>query len=446
MQSNSQSKYIQKINHLKSSLLNNNQPLKIRKNSISNLFRYNGRNEIDSRKIDLSKFNNPLVLDLKNKTLEVEGVTTWERIVDYTLPFGLIPFVTPELKHITVGGSIVGIGIESNTHKFGFVHNSLLEADVLLSNGQIITCNAANKYKDLFHALANSYGTLGYVLRAKIQLKPVKRFVWLTTAKFTLIDKFLKAASTATKDTSIDYVEGLAYSKTKLYLTTGKSTNTSENLKSIYTTSPFYKEISKNNRFTLPTKEYIFRYDPEWFWNLPENPLYLLFRAIAPKSLKNSGVYALYTKIVTPKAFQTTASDTFETLIQDWEVPMKQAKKLMDFALTTVDLSGKPLMVAFVKVPKSATLYPMNKNKLYLNLGSYSFAKRKHNKPLYYYTKIIDEFCFKHNGIKMLYSSTFLTKKKFDKIYNGHEYDKLKQKYDPKNLLPTLFEKAVKSK
>jgi hypothetical protein len=115
------------------------------------------------------------------------------------------------------------------------------------------------------------------------------------------------------------------------------------------------------------------------------------------------------------------------------------------FVLKTVDLCGLPLLITPIKVPEHATLYPLKKKMLYLNVGSYSFVKKNKNKPPYYTTKSIDEFCFTHEGIKMLYSTTFLKESEFNRIYNGTEYIKLKKKYDSLGLLPTLFEKAVQS-
>jgi hypothetical protein len=58
----------------------------------------------------------------------------------------------------------------------------------------------------------------------------------------------------------------------------------------------------------------------------------------------------------------------------------------------------------------------------------------------------MDDFCFGHGGIKMLYSSTFLDRAEFDRIYNGEAYGKLKSKYDPKQLQPSLYDKAVRQK
>src|SRR5262245_50806849 len=131
------------------------------KRTSSNLFRYQPRARA-GRRIDLSGFNRVLHVDAQRRTLEVEGLATFESIVDHTLLHGLAPLITPELKHITIGGAIVGIGIESNCYRNGFVHDGLLEAEVLLPDGRIVTARPDGEHADLFRALPNSYGTLGY--------------------------------------------------------------------------------------------------------------------------------------------------------------------------------------------------------------------------------------------------------------------------------------------
>lgn len=430
-------------------LKGNTKRIKVKKKTISNLFRYEGRKLTNVREVDLRKFNKPLYLDTKHQTLEVQGLTTYEDIVDYTLPHGLLPTITPELKNITVGGVTVGIGIESNCYLYGFVHDGLLEADVLLPNGEIVTCNPHNKYKDLFYGLANSYGTLGYILRAKIKLHKVKPYVQLHTEQFNNTAKLIKAIKKATEDKTIEYVESLVYSSTEQYLTTSKPTNSTSNLKTIYGSSVFYKDVSRVGTFTLPTKEYIFRYDPDWFWNLPESSAFNQFRKLAPKSLRNSSFYTKY-NAWRAKLKGNNVNDlddpTLEKFIQDWEVPWEHAQELVDFGLKHVDMEWRPWLITVINTPGLATNYPMQPNKLYLNLGAYSFAKKQPGKPAYYNTKLMDDFCFSHGGIKMLYSSTFLTEKEFNKIYGGSSYSRLKRKYDPKKLFPTVFEKTVKAK
>ncbi len=427
----------------------NTQSLSIVKKSISNLFGYEASSkDSGKRKVDLSRFNKPLYINAKDKTLEVQGLTTMNDIVDFCLPHGLLPLITPELKHITIGGAIVGIGIESNCYKYGFVHDSLIETDVLLPNGTIVTVTANNKYSDLFYGLPNSYGTLGYVLRAKIKLRPVTKYVQLATQKYNDSKSLLVAIKQSTQDTTIDYVESLVYDAKTMYLTTGKQVKSLPNgtkLSSIYGHSKFYKDISKAGDIYLPTKEYIFRYDPEWFWNVPESRFYDFYRRVAPPAFRNSGFFTRYNAFRSRHSSEVENDNNLEKLIQDWEVPWEQAQKLLDFGLNNIDMAGHPWLITVIKTPAKATCYPMQANKLYLNLGSYSFAKKQKSKEPYYNTKIMDNYCFAHQGIKMLYSSTFISRSKFDKIYAGEKYKKLKQKYDSDKLAPTTYEKIKRA-
>ncbi len=439
----------QQLTKLSKLLEGNTQSLSIVKKSISNLFGYeDSSKDSGKRKIDLSRFNKPLYINTKAKTLEVQGLTTMNDIVDFCLPHGLLPLITPELKHITIGGAIVGIGIESNCYRYGFVHDSLIEADVLLPSGTIVKATANNKYSDLFYGLPNSYGTLGYVLRAKIKLRAVTKYVHLSTQKHTNSKSLLNAIKLATQDTTIDYVESLVYDTKTMYLTTGKQVKSLPKLaklSSIYGLSKFYKDISKPGDMYLPTKEYIFRYDPEWFWNVPESRFYDFYRRIAPPALRNSGFFTRYNALRSKHGSRVENDNNLEKLIQDWEVPWTQAQKLLDFGLENIDMAGHPWLITVIKTPAKATCYPMQANKLYLNLGSYSFAKKQKNKEPYYNTKIMDDYCFNHQGIKMLYSSSFMSQAKFNKIYAGEKYNKLKQKYDSSKLAPTTYDKITRA-
>lgn len=435
-------KHRQQVGALTRKLAGNTQPLRVKKRTISNLFRYKGRQKRNVREVDLRNFNQVLFLNSKQETLEVQGLATFESIVDFTLQYGLTPTVTPELKHITIGGATLGIGIETNSYRHGFVHDSLLEADILLPSGSVVTCRPNNEYADLFHGLPNSYGTLGYILRAVIKLEPAKKYVRLHTEQFQTTRSLLQAMKKATKNKKIDYIESLIYSKDELYLTTSQQSDDAEVITNIYGKTIFYREVSRTGDITLTMKDYLFRYDPEWFWAIPDTPLYNTLRAFAPKRFRNSGFFNRFYRLSTKIGGEDT---TIEHLIQDWEVPWKHSQAILDFAFNEIDLSGKPLMAAPLVSPAKATGYPMKPNDLYLNLGSYNFVQKQPDQEPYHHTKIMDEFCFNHDGIKMLYSTTFLDEKTFNHLYNGKKYMALKRKYDPKKLLPTLYEKAVKA-
>ncbi len=438
----------QQLAALAAQLEGNTDPISIQKKTASNLFRYDGKQDQQGRVIDLSAFNKPLYLDREAETLEVQGLATYEDIVSSTVPNGFLPTVAPGFKQITIAGAIVGVAIESTCYRYGFVHDGLLEADVLLADGTIVTCSPDNQYADLFYGLGNSYGTLGYILRAKIRVVPVTPYVALHTERFNDTQSLLDAMEAATRNPEVEYIESATYTKDELYLTTGKQVREVPRLLNIYGLTIFYKEISRPGDVYLRTEDYVFRYDPEWFWGLPEGPLYSLFRLLAPKSLRNSGFYKRQYAAAAKRAAAKGVSplkDDQEHLIQDWQVPWPEAKVLLDFALSTVDILGKPWLITPIVSPGKATSYPIKPDTLYFNLGCYTFARKQAGKEPYYNTKVMDAFCFARGGIKMLYSSTFISEGEFDRLYAGDARATLKQKYDPKTLLPTLYEKVARA-
>ncbi|HEY3076909.1 MAG TPA: FAD-binding protein, partial [Burkholderiales bacterium] len=112
-------------------------------------------------------FNQVLQVDAAAGWIDTEGMITYEDLTRECLVHGLMPAVVPQLKTITLGGAVAGVGIESSSHRHGLVHDTMLELDVLLGDGRIVTCTATNEHADLFFGFPNSYGTLGYALRVK---------------------------------------------------------------------------------------------------------------------------------------------------------------------------------------------------------------------------------------------------------------------------------------
>jgi FAD/FMN-containing dehydrogenase len=357
-----------------------------------------------------------------------------------------LPLVSPELKHITIGGATVGIGIESTCFRHGFVHDALIEADVLLPGGRIVTCTADNEHGDLFHALPNSYGTLGYILRAKIRLDPAKPYVELAIERYGDAKSYLDAMRGAADRDDIDFVEGLFFEDERYYLKLGRMRDRLENVDDILRRDIYYKLVQSRDVIRLTTFDYIFRYDPEWFWNIPDTTFYALFRRFAPARFRNSSFYTRHVarKAKLRAALGLKALDT-EPLIQDWEVPWDNAEALIQTCLEEVDLGGLPWAALPIKTPHQPTLYPVKPNEVYFNLGCYCQVKRPAGKPRYHYTRLMDDKCFELGGIKMLYSSTFLDKNEFDSRFNGEAYAALKTKYDPDGNAPTLFDKVSMS-
>ena len=113
-------------------------------------------------------------VDLAAGTAQVQGMTTYETLVAATLARGVMPLVVPQLKTITLGGAVTGLGIESTSFRHGLPHESVRAMDVLLADGDVVTATPDGEHADLFAAFPNSYGTLGYALRLEIEVQPVR--------------------------------------------------------------------------------------------------------------------------------------------------------------------------------------------------------------------------------------------------------------------------------
>lgn len=104
-----------------------------------------------------------------------------------------MPYVVPQLKTITLGGAVTGLGIESTSFSRGLPHESVEEMEILTGDGRVVVARPEGEHADLFRSFPNSYGTLGYALRIRIKLAKVKPFVRLTHIRFTEADKCMLA-------------------------------------------------------------------------------------------------------------------------------------------------------------------------------------------------------------------------------------------------------------
>lgn len=130
-------------------------PIRLAKRT-SNLFR--PRDTTPGTGLDVAAFDGVLHVDPVTRTAEVLGMTTYEHLVDATLPFGLMPMCVPQLRTITLGGAVTGLGIESASFRNGTPHESVIDMDILTGAGEILTVSgdADDPNRDLFFGFPNS--------------------------------------------------------------------------------------------------------------------------------------------------------------------------------------------------------------------------------------------------------------------------------------------------
>ncbi|HMB58418.1 MAG TPA: FAD-binding oxidoreductase [Xanthomonadales bacterium] len=412
----------------------------------SNLFRK--RPETRAAKIDVRHFNQVLQVNPQEGYVEVEGMTPYAALVDETLKHQVMPGVVPELKSITIGGAVSGVGIESSSFRHGLVHETILEMDVLLSSGDVVTCSPDNEYRDLFYGLPNSYGTLGYILKLKAKTQPVKGFVHLTHYRHHhAADFFVGLEEKCNSDA--DFVDGVIFGPDEFYVTTGQHTADAPRTSDYTFEHIYYQSIRNCEEDFLTTHDYIWRWDTDWFWcskNLGmQNPL---LRRLAGRKRLNS---TTYTRIMRWNARHDYAKKLdrlrglhTESVIQDICIPIGRANEYLEFMFGEIGIL--PIWTCparHLNTRAPTPLFPMNDDVLYIDFGFWDILKTKTPREAGHFNKLIEAKTLELGGAKSLYSQSFYDRDTFWSIYNEPQYRALKEKYDPGGRLRDLYEKCV---
>ncbi len=413
----------------------------------SNLFRPGSSARKDLR-INLQQFHRVIRIDKENLLVDVEGLTTYEELVAETLKENLLPAVVPELKTITVGGAIAGCGIESSSFKYGLVHETVKEVDVLLSSGDAVTCSPDNLHRDLFYALPNTFGTLGYILRARLQLVPARQFVRLLHEKYADPELFFQRLSHVCGERAFDFIDGVVFSPDEMVVTLGKFTDYAPYVSSYERESIYYLSLKEKSEDFLTASGYIWRWDPDWFWCsrvfFMQNPW---MRRLFGRWMLHSGSYAKVMHFFNRRPRLKRCLEFFygqkESVIQDVSIPIENAKRFLDFFHQEIGI--RPIWVCPTSSQEGSGSFdfcPLKEGRLYLDFGFWDSVATK--EPPGHYNRLIEKMAMGLNGFKSLYSTSYYTEEEFWSIYDRQKYRALKIQYDPQGLLRGFFEKCTK--
>jgi len=412
----------------------------------SNLFR--DRAGKAAPRIDVRHFNQVLAVNPQQGWVEAEGMTPYARLVDETLKFDTMPCVVPQLKSITIGGAVSGLGIESSSFRYGLVHETVLEMDVLLASGEVVTCTPANEYRDLFYGLANSYGTLGYILRLKARTMPVKGCVKLRHHRHLEPSSFF-ADLEAKCNSDADFVDGTIFGPEEFYVTEARHVAQAPATSDYTFRNIYYRSIQSKQEDYLTIHDYIWRWDTDWFWCSKnfgvQNPL---LRRLAGRKRLNS---VTYTKIMRwnsrhgfLKKLHRMMGVHSESVIQDICIPIQRAGEFLQFMTEKIGIF--PIWTCparHVNTDVPTPLFPMNDDVLYVDFGFWDFVRGREEHEAGHFNRLIEQKAQELNGAKSLYSESFYQRDQFWAIYNAAQYRALKKKYDPGGKLKDLYEKCV---
>jgi FAD/FMN-containing dehydrogenase len=410
----------------------------------SNLFR--PRADVSDR-LDVSAFSG--VLEVGEGWAEVLGMTTYEQLVDATLPTGQMPLVVPQLKTITLGGAVTGLGIESSSFRNGTPHESVLEMDVLTGDGRVVTCSRTEN-PDLFHGFPNSYGTLGYALRLRIELEPTRPYVHLRHVRCGSTAEAADVMRERCAARDVDFVDGTWFSPDEVYVTLGTWADNAPELSDYTGQGIYYRSLQQRTEDWLTVRDYLWRWDTDWFWCSRafgvQNPR---VRRLVPRKYLRSDSYWKLVAFEQKHRWKARVDrwrglPDREDVIQDVEIPVDRLAEFM--AVFAREVPIEPVWFCPLQQRSSDDvweLYRLDPDVLYVNVGFWSSVALEPGEDPSTHNRLVEQLVDELGGRKSLYSTSYYEREHFWELYNGAAYEVLKKSYDPEGRLLDLYAKAV---
>ena len=418
-----------------------------------------------------------LSVDPRSRTAVTGGMTTYEDLADATLRYGLMPLVVPQLKTITIGGAVTGLGIESSSLRSGMPHESVLDMEILTGDGRVVTAAPGNEHDALYRGFPNSYGTLGYALSLTIELEPVQPFVHLRHFRFDSPEACMDAVAKIAADGSYrghraDFTDGTAFGLDELYLTVGSFSDVAP-WRSDYTRERvYYQSIRGPHEDFLTIRDYLWRWDTDWFWcSRPFGVQRPVIRRLWPRRYRRSDVYRKLVALDRRHGLSATLNARrgvapHEDVIQDVEIPVERGAEFLRSFAANVGMSpvwmcplrlraagspgaghgGQPAAARAARADWPWPLYPLEPDRVYVNFGFWGTVPLPPGTADGYHNRFVEDLVTGLGGHKGLYSTSYYPEDEFWQLYNGQAYAALKAEYDPAGRLAGLYEKCVRGR
>ncbi|MBS0629685.1 MAG: FAD-binding oxidoreductase [Verrucomicrobia bacterium] len=424
--------------------------------------------------LDLSDLNSIIQIDQEKQIAIVEPRVSMDKLVKATLAYGLIPPVVPEFKEITVGGAIMGGAGESGSHRWGSFNDICLSLEILCGDGNVIHATPT-QHASALYGVPCSYGSLGVLLSATIQLIPAKELVRLRYHPCTAEQAIQKLQELM--QTSADFLDGIIYSKEKAVIIEGHLVSTADQLPyfglKAKSAEWYFQHVEKLKHLeeVMTLTDYLFRYDQGAFWvgafllrpqlviryllqgifhlenkknyNLSPEQIAKLRSPLRPSSFWRTLLHPLLSTKNLWKLFHFADKwAQVHSILQDFCIPQEKAPKFLEEVME--DPGTFPLWLCPIKSTQKPQIFaPHNTATSHvINVGIYGL-------PSYYttstenVTKFLEQKARSFDGKKVLYSRSFYTVEEFWQIYSQDAYRALRKELSAEGAFHEITDKVL---
>lgn len=391
-----------------------------------------------------------LEIDPEARTVRCEPLVTMGQLTHTLDRLGWTIPIVPELDDLTVGGLVMGTGIETSSHKFGLFQHICLSYELVLADGSVVECTAESD-PDLFYAVPWSYGTLGFLVSVRIRIVPSKRFVQLDYIPVRSMEQMVEVFERETEKSSpSDFVECLVFSSSTAVVMTGNFVDSCEpgKLNEIgkWHKPWFFKHVEsfldsgKGTEF-IPLRDYYHRHSRSIFWEIQD---------IIP--FGNNVVFRyLFGWLIPPKVslLKLTQGKTLKRLyetqhmIQDMLVPIADLQRSLEMFDQQVAIY--PIWLCPFKLPPNPGMLAVkaDKDQMFVDIGVYGVPKRP-GFDVYAVTRRIEDFVRSVGGFQMMYADSYMTQQEFRTMFDHQLYDRMRKRLGCDGNFPQVYDKVNK--
>ncbi|XP_055312887.1 delta(24)-sterol reductase-like [Sitodiplosis mosellana] len=399
-----------------------------------------------------------LEVDREKRTVRVEPLATMDQVSETLAKLGWTIAIVPELDDLTVGGLVMGTGVESSSHIYGLFQHICLSYELVLADGSVVKCSK-DENPDLFYAVPWSYGTLGFLTAVEIKILPATKYIRMEYEPVFGLENIAKRFNDVSHDANNHFVEGLQYSLDEAVIMTAVMVPDHEvDHRKINDVGKWYKPwffkhvenilktVPKGQTITeyLPLRDYYHRHSRALFWELQDivpfgnHPIFrYLFGWLMP-------VKVSFLKLTQPETVKKLYEET--QVIQDLLVPtskmadcIREFNKLVNVYplwLCPFRLWNNPGMV------HPAAGFEVD---MYVDIGVYGTVKLKRGQfHAERTTRQLEDIVVKSNGFQMLYADCFRTKDEFRQMFDHRLYDRMRRELKCEEAFPEVYDKINK--
>jgi delta24-sterol reductase len=398
------------------------------------------RYKLSRRNIQIGLYD-VLGIDEAARTVRVEPLASMGQISRTLIPKGWILPVVPELDDLTVGGLIMGFGVETSSHKYGLFQSICTALEIVTAEGKHLRCTAES-HPELFHLLPWSHGTLGFLVAAELRIIPARKYVKLQYLPQYSLDTLVECFEQACRHPEEnDYVEALTYSRDTGVVMIGTLTDHPEadgpvNAIGHWYQPWFYKHVEgilkagQPRVEYLPLRHYLHRHTRSYFWAMEEiipfgnHPL---FRALLGWALPPRIELLKYTETETTRRLREK-----HHVVQDMLMPMAHLSTSLCYFDEHFDLYPLWLspMAIFDNPKQLGLVHPFQddtgrRDPLYVDIGAYGTPKKPGFDGRLALPRL-EQFVIDHQGYQALYAKTLLSESDFRRMFDHQDYDRLR--------------------